>query len=139
MNHVAKLTEFFLKKEQDVSVNMLITYNIPFNFILLLDFPIMRNFLTFLIGNMYHHSYLNIKNQVRLWKYFSITNFFIDLANLMLFASTDKFSQEKTKEGWHPYDVTQFIVQKELKNDPIIDNKKDDHDDKINSKKMGRK
>ena len=129
MNHVAKLTEFFVKKEQDISVNMMITYNIPFNFIVFLDFPIMRNFLTFLIGNMYHHSYLNIKNQVRLWKYFSITNFFIDLANLMLFASTDKFPQEKNKEGWHPYDVSSFIVQKELKNDPSIDNKKDDHDD----------
>jgi len=129
MNHVAKLTEYFLKKEQDISLNMMITYNIAFNFMSYLDFPIMRNFFIFLIGNMYHYGYFNIKNQIRLWKYFSVTGFFIDFANLMLYPSFDQFPLEKTKEKWHPYDVTLFMITKDLKSERTFDNKKEDSDD----------
>lgn len=128
MNHVAKLTEYFLKKEQDISMNLMITYNIAFIFMTYLDFPLMQNFFVFLIGNMYHHSYLNVKNQTRLWKYLAISNFFIDFANLMLYPSIDKFPIEKMKDSWHPYDVSPFIVQKELKNELALDHKKDEAD-----------
>ena len=113
MNHIAKLTECFLIKEQDNSLNLLISHNILFNFMLYLDFPLVRNFFLFAIGNLYHHSYLTIKNQIRLWKYLSGSSFFIDFANLMLIP--DKFDLSKTRDSFQPYDKSLFMVAKDSK------------------------
>lgn len=132
MNHVAKLTESFILREPDISLNLLFTHNILFSFMLYLNFPLMRNFFLFLIGNLYHHSYLNIKNQTRLWKYLGISNFFIDLANLMLTPFIEKFNMQKTVESFHPFDLSPFLIQKEIKkenNNEIT--KKDENEDQI--------
>ena len=115
MNHTAKLTEYFLKKEQETALYFLISKNILFNFMQYLDFPIIRNLFLFLMGNLYHNSYLSIKNQAKLYKYLSQSSFFIDLAKVMLIPSIKQMNLEKTKENFHAFDMDSFKIQKEIR------------------------
>lgn len=117
MNHIAKLTEFFIKIEPDISLNLLMTYHILHSFILYLDFPLIRNFIVSLLGLLPNNSSLNMKNQVRLWNYCLVSDFFLDFTTLMLFPSLERFNIEKSKRSPNIFDISLFLVKKELQMD----------------------
>lgn len=105
MNHVAKLTEYFLKRNQDLSLNLLFNYNLLFKFMQYINFPCVRDFLLFFIGNFYHQTRLTIKNQNKLWKYLQFSYFLQDFAHIMLSGSLSKFDVNKATDMYKAIDI----------------------------------
>ena len=122
MNHIAKLTEYFIKRNQDLSINLIFNYNLLFKFISYINFPLIRDFLLFFIGNFYHQTRLSIKNQNKLWKYLNFSFFFKDLAKAMLNGDLRRIDGHKTTDLFHAIDIEINIGTQETKPDEPTNN-----------------
>lgn len=120
MNHVAKLTEYFLKRNQDLSLNLIFHYNLLFKFLQFLLFPCIRDLLTYFLGSFYHQTRLTIKNQHKLWKYLHFSLFFQDLATILLKGSLSSLDQTKSSDLYKAIDIE--INIDESKQDDTLEN-----------------
>ena len=127
MNHVAKLTEYFIKRNQDLSINLLFNYNILFKFLQYISFPYVRDFILYFVGNFYHQTRLSIKNQNKLWRYLLNSHFFQDMAKVMFHGTLAKLDSNKSTDLYKAIDIeinvgTHETMADELKEDPYNPN-----------------
>ena len=85
MNHIIRIIEFFLLKDEDLALDYILSMNMPFIFINYLDFQLAQQMLLNLF-NCSESSHLSEANQNKVYQYAHRSRIFIDLAKLIFLA-----------------------------------------------------
>lgn len=107
VNHVAFITEYYLKKLQDRVLNYILQYNLLFCFLKHLKYELVSNIYLIAFG-LSREVQLTSENTKRIYEYCRITGFFKDLAQAILKGETG-LNPEKLKEGYKPTGVSALI------------------------------
>jgi len=83
-NHVAKVVEYFLKKDPEVCINYIIHYNLPFRFLQFAEFQYVQHFILTLFNCSETPNDIGEEEFKKMIKYAEATNFFQDWANGIL-------------------------------------------------------
>ena len=83
-NHLAKLTEFFVRKEFHESTRFLIQFNLPFKFLQNISFQYVQHLFLTLFGCSEHIKEQDPGAISKVLEYCKISQFFLDLANAIL-------------------------------------------------------
>lgn len=99
------LLNFYLKHEQDRAINCIIEHNVAFILLLHLEFAQTIPFLEKLLNPHFNEMKITLSNYEKLWTYLRCTNFFVDLAKLMIKPS-NQFEIMKCDVGYKPLEWT---------------------------------
>ena len=83
MNHLAKLTLYYLQKEEDISCNFILHLNLMFRFLYTLEFQYVQLFF-FTILQFYEKQQIKAKNADSFYRYCRYSEFFVDLSKAIL-------------------------------------------------------
>jgi len=102
-NHVAKVAEYFLKKEPDLCMNFILHYNIPFKLLQNVDFEFVQKLFLALFNCSETTTGIGEEAYKRLIKFCSLTDFFLHYTNAILLGEkaidTKKFDMAEKPPG----------------------------------------
>lgn len=84
-NHIARIIDFFTKKETEICMSYIMYYNLPFRFLLYLDFPILQHFMLALLNCTEINLEFGNDTYKKFIKYCELTGFFLEMANSILY------------------------------------------------------
>ena len=107
MNHVMGLTLTFLQKEEDICFNYILHFNLLYRFIQGIEFQQAQLFILTLL-QFDEKKLLKQKNAQTMYKYCKYSEFFLDLAKLIL-NGEESLDQSKTDQRYKPGRVKELI------------------------------
>lgn len=103
MNHIVRIIEFFLSKNEDMALSYLLSMNFPFILINFLDFQLVQQgFLN--LFNCSEKSFLSKSSQSKVYQYALRSKFFVDLVKMMLLGE-NSVDPKKTSQSYEAMGV----------------------------------
>lgn len=107
MNHVAKLMLFCLQKEEKISLNYLIHFNLPFRFLSSMEFQVIQHFFLTIL-QFSDKQPIQPSTAEMFYRYFRYSEFFVDVAKAVL-DGEDALDSKKSDQAFKPGRISELI------------------------------
>ena len=108
LNHVLALIEFFMNKEPQKCIKCILQYNLPYKFLINIEFPYVQRFFMAMLNCLPNFKGLDQETYKTVLEYCRLTSFFIDISKTILNGAS-AFPKEKLKLDYKPEGMDRVI------------------------------
>ena len=112
MNHMARLTEFYIRRDPDLCINYILHYNLLYRFIQNIEFPIVQNLVLTIFDCSDNGHGIGAENFKKVLKYSKLTTFFNDLVFVILNGEKE-LDPKKFEVSYKPVGIESIVHIKE--------------------------